>query len=101
MSKYEDTVADVTSAIDLLNSLNFPDSFKDTNATLDFEMSENSDLYYKLFLRRADSFMKLEKYEDAVRDYKIVAKMRPNDRGILFLSLIKKFKKQFEMLKRL
>jgi DnaJ family protein C protein 7 len=82
MSKFKETVDDVSSAINLLNSLNFPDSFKDTNATLDFETSVNSDLYYKLFLRRADSYMKLEEYEDAVRDYKIVSKMKPGDRGI-------------------
>jgi DnaJ family protein C protein 7 len=81
MSKFKEAVDDVSSAITLLNSLNFPDSFKDTNATLSFEMTGNSDLYYKLFLRRADSFMKLEEFEDAVRDYKIVSKMKPGDRG--------------------
>ena len=85
MLKYNEAIADATDALKLLNALMFPDSYKDTNASLDFENTYQSDLYYKLFLRRADCYVKIEEFEDAVRDYKIVSKMRPNDRGKLSL----------------
>lgn len=43
-------------------------------------MSTQSALYLKLYLRRADAYTKLEKFEEAVRDYTTALAMNPSDR---------------------
>ncbi|KAJ3271017.1 hypothetical protein HK104_004768, partial [Borealophlyctis nickersoniae] len=82
LGKHELAVSDCTSALDLLESLAFPDAAKNPPSNADLRNSSQSALFVKIYLRRADCYMKLEKYEEAVRDYTAVESMKPDDREI-------------------
>ncbi|KAJ1556900.1 hypothetical protein HK405_001460, partial [Cladochytrium tenue] len=75
-------VTDCTAALELLERLEF---YSVNSATLstDERNSTQSQLFYKLYLRRADSYMKIEKYEEAVRDYKSAQNIKPGDREVM------------------
>ncbi|KAI9338394.1 hypothetical protein DFJ73DRAFT_628649 [Zopfochytrium polystomum] len=77
LGKHALAVADCTTAIDLLEKLMFTDSSSSSFST-DPKNSVQSNLFYKLYLRRADSQMKIEKFEEAVRDYTTVNGIKPD-----------------------
>ncbi|KAI8846137.1 hypothetical protein BC829DRAFT_376017 [Chytridium lagenaria] len=57
-----------------------PDSHSATSS--DCRNSNNSALFLKLYLRRSDSSLKLEKYDEAIRDYTFADGLKPGDREI-------------------
>ncbi|EGF83742.1 hypothetical protein BATDEDRAFT_18168 [Batrachochytrium dendrobatidis JAM81] len=60
LGKHKDAIEDASDAIKLLESICFP----------------------KLYLRRADAYMKLEQYEEAVRDYECAIGIKPKDQSV-------------------
>ncbi|KAJ3116273.1 hypothetical protein HDU96_010047 [Phlyctochytrium bullatum] len=84
MSNHSECIKDATAAIELLELITFgpqnPDTHSPTSA--DCQSSSNSALFLKLYLRRADSSLKLEKYDEALRDYNFANGLKPNDREI-------------------
>ncbi|KAI8921571.1 hypothetical protein BC831DRAFT_476553 [Entophlyctis helioformis] len=90
--KHKEAAKDAEAALDHLDLLCFPktaslSAFASTQAGGDVSnddrrASTHSALFYKLYLRRADSFMKLEQYEDALRDYKSASAIKPEDREV-------------------
>ncbi|KAJ3122256.1 hypothetical protein HK100_012071 [Physocladia obscura] len=79
-------INDCKAAIDLLTRLSFPSNLNNSSnadpSNSDLASSTHSSLFLKLHLRRADSYLKQESYEDAVRDYTVAAEIKPNDREI-------------------
>ncbi|KAI9098625.1 hypothetical protein DFS34DRAFT_618244 [Phlyctochytrium arcticum] len=82
LSRYEESTRDCAEAIELLEKLSFPGQDSSTVSGPDLRNSPNAALFSKLYLRRADCYMKLEKYEEAVRDYSTVEQMSPHDHEI-------------------
>ncbi|KAJ3008047.1 hypothetical protein HKX48_008802 [Thoreauomyces humboldtii] len=77
LAKFELASADCTLALDLLDQLSFPGV--ESPSAADQANSSNSALFSKLYLRRADCSMKLEKYEEAARDYGCAEKLDPHN----------------------
>ncbi|KAI8918396.1 hypothetical protein DFJ77DRAFT_455402 [Powellomyces hirtus] len=77
LGNYELSAADCTLALDLLEKLSFPASTQPSPA--DIRNSSNMALFSKLYLRRADCHMKVERYDDAVRDYTMAEQLNPQD----------------------
>ncbi|ORY51064.1 DnaJ-domain-containing protein [Rhizoclosmatium globosum] len=78
-------ISDCTTAIDLLNTLQFPSNTNSDSpepTPSDLANTPQTALYTKLYLRRADSYSKLEQYTDAIRDYTICTDLKPNDSAI-------------------
>ncbi|KAJ3079224.1 hypothetical protein HK102_003942, partial [Quaeritorhiza haematococci] len=91
LGKHELAVQDCGAAMDLLEKVSFPPSSSSGDvddegqrhiSASDMQNSSNSALFLKIALRRADCYMKLEKYEDAVRDYNLADGIKPNDAEI-------------------
>ncbi|KNC99703.1 uncharacterized protein SPPG_05083 [Spizellomyces punctatus DAOM BR117] len=82
LSQYDLAARDCTVAIELLEKLSFPGSETSGISPGDLRNSSNSALFSKLYLRRADCYMKLENYEDAVRDYTNAEQLKPTDGDI-------------------
>ncbi|KAJ3216885.1 hypothetical protein HDU67_008792 [Dinochytrium kinnereticum] len=84
MGNHTESMKDATAAIELLELISFgptaPDSHSPTSS--DCRNSNNSALFFKLYLRRADSSLKLEKYDEALRDYTFADGIKPGDREI-------------------
>ncbi|KAJ3245019.1 hypothetical protein HDU78_010074 [Chytriomyces hyalinus] len=85
--RHSPTVADCTTAIELLQTLCFPrnqSSSDEANSpsSADIASSTQSSLFLKLHLRRADSNLKLEAYDKSVQDYHVCAEIKPEDREI-------------------
>ncbi|KAI9207578.1 uncharacterized protein BJ171DRAFT_420658 [Polychytrium aggregatum] len=72
LGNHGSAVADCSEALKLLEILSFPDMGN----------SIQSGLFLKLLLRRADCYMKLESYEEAVRDYGTAGNVNPQDHQI-------------------
>ncbi|KAH6564547.1 hypothetical protein BASA50_008774 [Batrachochytrium salamandrivorans] len=86
LGKHTEASTDASKAITLLENICFPKvNFGVTPGAISNEdraASILSALFYKLYLRRAEAFMKLEQYEDAVRDYECAATIKPKDQGV-------------------
>ena len=85
MNQHEEAVKAVEQALAKLNQVLFPNDFKSELSPQDYKNSPQSALYIKLYLRRADCYMKLEKFEEAVRDYQALTDLKPGDRGVFCL----------------
>ncbi|KAI8799848.1 hypothetical protein BJ742DRAFT_110888 [Cladochytrium replicatum] len=80
-------IKDCTAAIAILEKIKFPppveklDSAGSSSNPSPTELRNDSEskLFRKLYLRRADCYSKLSKYDDAVRDYSLLDNMSPND----------------------
>ncbi|KAI8612005.1 DnaJ domain-containing protein, partial [Chytriomyces sp. MP71] len=81
--RHSPCISDCTTAIELLQKLFFP---------------TNRALFLKLHLRRADSYLKQEAYDKAVRDYHVCAEIKPEDREIA--GALKRAQKAEKMAKR-
>ncbi|KAJ3107839.1 DnaJ sub C member 7 [Phlyctochytrium planicorne] len=79
-----ESIKDVTAALELLELISFgPVPAESHTATsADCRNSSNSALFLKLYLRRADSSLKLSKYDEALRDYTFADGVKPGDREI-------------------
>jgi DnaJ family protein C protein 7 len=80
LEKHKEVIKDSTKAIELLEKITFQSY---NPGPSDYQTCINSALFTKLFMRRANSYMKTEGYEEAVRDYKVLQQMKGNDREIL------------------
>lgn len=98
LSEYAKSIQDVTTSLDLIDQLSFPNNNPNSISYQDRQTNPNSSLYYKLYLRRADGYLKTEKYEEAVRDYELASKLKPEDRSVK--EALRNAKKQLEMSKR-
>jgi DnaJ family protein C protein 7 len=73
-----------------LDKINFPyetgkqnrESVQDNISIEDRGSSQQAALYFKIYLRRADSSTKSDLFEEAVRDYESALKMKPNDNEV-------------------
>ncbi|TPX38224.1 hypothetical protein SmJEL517_g00019 [Synchytrium microbalum] len=83
LGRHAKAVDDVTKSLELLESYSFPGSSEVETSAADLANSSHSSLFLKLYLRRADSYCKLEKYEEALRDYTVADGIKPNDGEIL------------------
>ncbi|KAJ3041488.1 DnaJ sub C member 7 [Rhizophlyctis rosea] len=79
LGKHELAVLDCAAALELLEKLTFPDASASAPTPSDFRLSSQSALFLKIYLRRADCYLKLEKYEEAVRDYTAAEGIKPED----------------------
>ena len=79
---YQESIIDATAALEALDTLLFPQNFKSNVTVAEQRHTAQCAFYVKLYLRRADCYMKLEQYEEAVRDYQALEEMRPMDRGL-------------------
>ena len=70
MDMHEEAIRDCDLAIEYLNSLLFPVAIRTQEDITPGEMqnTQQSALYYKLYLRKADSCMKQENYEQGKSD---------------------------------
>lgn len=64
LSKHELAISDCSLALDILENLSFPGLESSAPSPADMRNSPNGTLFSKLYLRRADCYMKLEKYEE-------------------------------------
>jgi len=80
LGKHKEVIKDSSKAIELLEKISFGTY---TPGPSDYQTNINSALFTKLFMRRANSYMKTEGYEEAVRDYKVLQQMKNGDREIL------------------
>ena len=81
-------VIDCTTALELLEKLSFPDAATSAPSPSDFRNANKSDLFLKLYLRRADCYIKLEKFDEAVRDYTTAEGIKPEDGGEYYPGLV-------------
>ncbi|RKO92667.1 hypothetical protein BDK51DRAFT_11364, partial [Blyttiomyces helicus] len=79
VSKHELAVSDCTAAIDLLDRISFPGTDGTSSSAADLKNSSNASLFLKIYLRRADCYVKLEMFEEAVRDYSTAETIKPED----------------------
>ncbi|KAJ3340699.1 hypothetical protein HDU83_006935 [Entophlyctis luteolus] len=84
VAKHAKCISDCKVALDLLTRLSFPRSASSASepSNSDIAASVQSSLFLKLHLRRADSLLKQENYEEAVRDYQVASEIKPQDREI-------------------
>ncbi len=90
MSKHSSAIDDSTSAIEILDKINFPKDFHEGSpvSNEDRQNSPHVSLYNKNFLRRAASFTQQERFEEAVRDYEQASAIDPSNRGFITCSYI-------------
>jgi DnaJ family protein C protein 7 len=67
LGKYQDAIQDCELALQKLNDIFFPRS-SDVSSQ-DMSNSQQQSLYHKLYVRKGECLLKLEKYEEAVREY--------------------------------
>ncbi|KAJ3120975.1 DnaJ sub C member 7 [Nowakowskiella sp. JEL0407] len=86
LNLYQQSVTDCNAALSLLEELEFPPDSINADPTpvtpSDMKNSNESKLFLKLYLRRAECHMKLENYDDAVRDYSSAETINPADPAI-------------------
>ncbi|KAJ3187726.1 hypothetical protein HDU85_006119 [Gaertneriomyces sp. JEL0708] len=80
LGKHVQSVSDATKALELLETLCFAGDSAPSPA--DQKSSQHSSLFNKLYLRRADGYMKQELYDEAVRDYTVAESLNPHDDSI-------------------
>jgi DnaJ family protein C protein 7 len=90
--KYQESISDCNVCLELLDKITFPyetrvvkqngESIQDDISIEDRESSQQSALYFKIYLRRADSSTKSDLFEEALRDYERALKMKPNDNEV-------------------
>jgi DnaJ family protein C protein 7 len=78
LSAFEDSASAASLANSLLLVLSFPTSHAEAHAEA-MRNSINESLFYKLHLRLADSYTKLERHAEAVRAYTVAEGIKPND----------------------
>jgi len=80
LGNHKEVIRDSTKAVELLEKITFQGY---TPGPSDYQTCINSNLFNKLFKNRANSSMKVEHYEEAVRDYKVLQQMNNGDRVIM------------------
>lgn len=78
MSAWEPSIAAANLAVSLLMVVSFPTNHANAHAD-EMRNSTNESLFYKLHLRLADSYTKLEKHGEALRAYTVAEGIKPND----------------------
>jgi DnaJ family protein C protein 7 len=68
---------DCNSALEMLENLFFPSS--NNVSPDDYRSCTQSQMFYKIFSKRSEVYMKKEMYEEAVADCKICANIKPRD----------------------
>ena len=83
MNEHSKSASDVSAAIQLLCRVSFPEKPDDYHPVAsDVSGAREQSLFLKLYLRRADAYIKKEQYEEAVRDYSIAKDLKPQDQEI-------------------
>lgn len=80
MGSYTDAISDCEEAIRLLKDISFPECNDVTSS--DLHNAQQSGLFFKLYVRKADCYVKLDNFEDAVREYNVACEIKPEDSEI-------------------
>ncbi|TPX44285.1 hypothetical protein SeMB42_g04378 [Synchytrium endobioticum] len=84
LGKPGEALKDASKSMEILELYSFPASASGVITTpQDLAICFHAPLFLKLYLRRADSLTKLEKYEEALRDYTVADTIKPNDHEIM------------------
>lgn len=96
-ANYSLVMTDCNEALMLIDRINFPkeSANKTEISNEDRGSSSNIDLYSKVLLRKADTFTKTERFEEAVREYETCAAIDPSNREIQ--SALQQAKKALKM----
>jgi len=87
LAKYEAAILDSTKSLELLEILSFPPTSPNASPSAspaELRNSNQSSLFLKLYLRRADCYAKTDKWEEAVRDYRVASEINPEDSSMFF-----------------
>ncbi|ORX83884.1 hypothetical protein BCR32DRAFT_266680 [Anaeromyces robustus] len=88
LNKYEECIECTNKAIRILNNIVFKNGEPESND--EYRYCKQDSLFVELFRKKSESFMKLEKFQEAKNNYEILKIMKPFDEKFNFEELYKK-----------